>query len=103
MTKSAANKHGFAPYMHSFFLVGAPDKTHAVLVQHAMNIAMATLIEGLGLKPISAGFGMYPSLYTCTHACACAWLYADIELSRPMVFYVINLASGDIEHCRQHE
>ena len=70
-------KGEFAPYMHSFFLAGAPAPTHAVLVQHAMNIAMADLIAGLGLKPISAGF--------------------DIDLSRPMVFHIIGLESGNVE------
>lgn len=70
-------KGEFAPYMHSFFLVGDPKPSHAVLVQHAMNIAMATLIAGLGLKPISAGF--------------------DIDLSRPMIFHVINLTDGRVE------
>ena len=42
-----------------------------------MNIAMADLIAGLGLKPITAGF--------------------DINLSRPMIFHVINLQSGAVE------
>ena len=70
-------KGQFAPYMHSFFLVGEPSPTHAVLVQHSMNIAMATLIAGLGLKPISAGF--------------------DIDLSRPMIFHIVNLTDGNVE------
>ena len=42
-----------------------------------MNIAMATLIAGLGLKPISAGF--------------------DIDLSRPMIFHIVNLTDGNVE------
>lgn len=71
------SKNEFAPYMHSFFLVGDPTPTHAVLVQHSMNIAMATLISGLGLKPISAGF--------------------DIDLQRPMIFHLINLSTGRVE------
>ena len=71
------SKDEFAPYMHSFFLVGDPTPTHAVLVQHSMNIAMATLIAGLGLKPISAGF--------------------DIDLQRPMIFHIINLNNGNVE------
>ena len=69
----------FAPYMHSFLLVGSgASPSHAVLVQHSMNIAMANLIAGIGLKPISAGF--------------------DIDLSRPMVFHIINLTDGQVEN-----
>ena len=71
----------FAPYMHSFILAGddpvTRGPTHAVLVQHAMNIAMANVIKGLGLKPISAAF--------------------DIDLARPMIFHVINLDDGRVE------
>jgi carotenoid cleavage dioxygenase-like enzyme len=63
--------------VHSFFLVGAPTPTKAVLVQHSMNIAMATLIGGLGLKPISSGF--------------------DINCSRPMVFHIIDLNKEEYE------
>jgi carotenoid cleavage dioxygenase-like enzyme len=77
IAKIKMEKGAFAPYMHSFFLVGEPSPTHAVLVQHSMNIAMATLIAGLGLKPISAGF--------------------DIDLSRPMIFHIINLTDGRVE------
>ena len=69
----------FAPYMHSFLLVGAgATPSHAVLVQHSMNIAMSNLIAGVGLKPISAGF--------------------DIDLGRPMIFHIINLSNGQVEH-----
>jgi carotenoid cleavage dioxygenase-like enzyme len=83
ITKGPQNSKGFAPYMHSFFLVTKPyyhwnnEPTHAVLVQHSMNIAMATLISGMGLKPISSGF--------------------DIQLNRSMIFHVIELSSGTVQ------
>ena len=80
ITTIQMDKGEFAPYMHSFFLIGSADvgsgPSHAVLVQHSMNIAMATLIAGLGLKPISAGF--------------------DIDLARPMKFHVIRLSDGAV-------
>ena len=69
--------------VHSFFLVGAPTPTKAVLVQHSMNIAMATLIGGLGLKPISSGF--------------------DINCSRPMVFHIIDLNKEEYEQKLKQE
>lgn len=73
------SKGEYSPYMHSFILAGRRNSsvTHAVLVEHAMDIAMANIVSGLGLKPISAGF--------------------DIDLSRPMKFHVVRLESGVLE------
>ncbi len=71
----------FSPYMHSFILAGddpvTRGPTHAVLVQHAMNIAMADVIKGMGKKHISAAF--------------------DIDLTRPMIFHVVDLSNGRVE------
>jgi len=71
----------FAPYMHSFALLqneGRESVSHAVLVSHAMHIAFAKLVDGLGAAPITEGF--------------------DINKTRPMKFYVVDLESGDVSH-----
>jgi carotenoid cleavage dioxygenase-like enzyme len=69
----------YSPYMHSFVLAskGGAGPTHAVLVAHAMHVAMAKVIAGVGLKPIPEAF--------------------DIDLKRPTTFYVIRLSDGVIE------
>lgn len=69
----------YSPYMHSFILAGRETGplSHAVLVEHSMNIAMANMVAGLGLKPITAAF--------------------DIDLSRPMKFHIVRLEDGAVE------
>ena len=46
--------------------------SHALLVSHAMHIAFAKLVDGLGKAPITDGF--------------------DINKTRPMEFYAVDLS-----------